>query len=170
MPRPTSFDHVCHPRAMIACHARCRLTVCASERRLWHAMPDVVRSCVLPKGGDFMTLPTSIDRVYHPKAVMSCTPDVADRVCCPSAVMAYPARCCRLCVLSKGVHVMPRLTSSDRACIPRAVMSCHAQCCRPCVLSKCGDGITRPTLPTVCAVQERSCHATPDVVRPCMQS
>ena len=32
MPRPTSFDHVCCPKAMIACHARRSSTVCAAQR------------------------------------------------------------------------------------------------------------------------------------------
>ena len=54
-------------------------------------MPDVVRPCVLPKGGDVMPLPTSPDSVYCLRAVMSCH-----------------ARCCRPCVLCNGIDVMPR--------------------------------------------------------------
>ena len=85
-------------------------------------MPDVVRPCVLPKGGDVMPRPT-----------------LSDRVCCLRAVMACHARRSRPSVLFKGDDVMPRptlvtvcaiqegyvipsLTSSDCACSPRAVM------------------------------------------------
>ena len=103
-PRPTSFDIVCHLRAMMECHARRRSTVCAVSRRRCYAKPDVVWPCVLPKGGDVMPLPTSSDRV------MSCH-----------------ARCCRPCVLSKGGDVMPRPMSFDFAFSPRMVMSCHTR-------------------------------------------
>ena len=68
-------------------------TVCAVQRRLWHATPDVVQPCVLPKGDDGMPRPT-----------------LSYRVCCPKAVMSSHARCYRLCVLSKGGDVMPRPT------------------------------------------------------------
>uniref|UniRef100_A0A494G8K2 Uncharacterized protein n=1 Tax=Solanum lycopersicum TaxID=4081 RepID=A0A494G8K2_SOLLC len=33
MPHPTSFDRVCCPKAVMTCHARCRSTVCAVQRR-----------------------------------------------------------------------------------------------------------------------------------------
>ena len=65
---------------------------------------------------------------------------------------------------------MPRSTSSDRVCCPRAMMSCQARRCRSCVLPNCDDGMPHPKLPTVCAVQGRRCHATPDIVRPCVLS
>ena len=73
-------------------------------------MPDVVRLCVLSKGGDVMSRPTSFDFV-----------------CCPKAVMSCHARRCRPCVQSKGGDVMPRPMLFDRVCCPRAVMSCHAR-------------------------------------------
>ena len=38
MSRPTSFDRVCCPKAVMSCHARCLSTVCAALRRLWHAI------------------------------------------------------------------------------------------------------------------------------------
>ena len=89
MPRRTSSYHVCYPRAMMACHTRrCRLcvlpkgkmacharrcsTVFAVRGLFWHAPPDVVRSCVLPKGDNGMPRLTSFDRVCGIKAVMSC--------------------------------------------------------------------------------------------------
>ena len=53
-------------------------------------MPDVVRPCVLPKGGDVMPCPTSSDGVCYPSAVMSCQ-----------------AQNFRPCMLSKGGDVMP---------------------------------------------------------------
>ena len=105
MPRQMSFDHVCFPKAIMACHARRRSTVCAVQRRLCHATPDVVRPCVLPKGGDVMPCPMS-----------------SDHACCPRAEMSCHAQSCRPCVLSKGGDVMPRPMSSDRACSSRAVM------------------------------------------------
>ena len=54
MPRPTLFDRVCFPRALMSCHSR------------------RFRPCVLSKGGDVMLRPTSFDRFCCPKAVMSC--------------------------------------------------------------------------------------------------
>ena len=72
MLRPMSFDRVCCPKAVMACHARCRSIVFAVQGLLWHALPDVVRSCVLPKGDDGMPSPASFDRVCCTKAVMSC--------------------------------------------------------------------------------------------------
>ena len=53
MRRPTSFDRVCCPKAMMACHAR-------------RSSP-----CVLPKGDNGMPRSTSFDRVCCTKAVMS---------------------------------------------------------------------------------------------------
>ena len=67
-------------------------------------------------------------------------------------------------VLSKGDDGMPHPTSFDRVCCPTPLMSCHARRFRPCVLSKGGDVMPHLTLLTVCAIQERLCHATPDVV------
>ena len=72
MPRPTSFDRVCCPKAVMACHARCRSTLFAVHGLLWHAPPDVVRSCALSKEGDVMPRSTSFDRVCFPKAMLAC--------------------------------------------------------------------------------------------------
>ena len=80
MPRQTPFDRVC-PKAMMACHARRRSTVCAAQRRWWHATPDVVRPCVLPKGDDGMPRPTSLERVCCPKAMMTCHARRRSTVC-----------------------------------------------------------------------------------------
>ena len=72
MPRPSSFDRVCCPKAMMAFHARRRSTVFDVQGRKWHATPDAVRPFVLPKGDDGMPCPASFDRVCCPKAVMAC--------------------------------------------------------------------------------------------------
>ena len=72
MPRPTWFDRLCFPKAMKACHARRSSTVCAAQRRRWHAMPEAVRPFVLPKGDDGMPCPASFDRVCCQKAMMAC--------------------------------------------------------------------------------------------------
>ena len=54
MPRPMSFNRVCCPKVMFACHV------------------GVVRPFVLPKEDDGMPRPTSVDRVLFPKVVMAC--------------------------------------------------------------------------------------------------
>ena len=47
--RPTSSYCVCCRRAIFACHAWHRPTVCAAQGRWLHAMIDIVQPCVLPK-------------------------------------------------------------------------------------------------------------------------
>ena len=54
MSRPTSFDHVWCPKAVMSYHAQRLSTLCASQRQ------------------DGMPRPTSFDRVCFPKAVMEC--------------------------------------------------------------------------------------------------
>ena len=51
--RLISFDRVCFPIAMMACHARRHPTVCAAEGKCGHAMP------------------MSVDRVYCPRAMIT---------------------------------------------------------------------------------------------------
>ena len=113
-------------------------------------MPSVVRPCVLSKGGDGMSLPTSFDRVYCQKTVMSC------HACCLSTLCAALRRCwhatpdvVRPCVLTKGDDGMPRPTSFGPLCCPRALKACHAR-----------------RSSTVCAAQRRRWHAMPKAVRP----
>ena len=53
-------------------------------------MPDVFRSCVMPKGDDGIPRPTSFDSVCCPRAVISCH--------------------VRLYVPTKGGDSLPRLT------------------------------------------------------------
>ena len=108
---------------------------------------------VLPKGDDGMPCPTPSNRQCCPKAMMACHARRRPPVCA---------------VQRQRCHASP--DDADRVCYPRALMSCHARSYQPCVLSKGGDVMPRPTLPTVCFVQGRSWHATPDVVRPCVLS
>ena len=66
MPRPMSFDRACSPWEVMACYATRRSTVCAAQGRLWHATPDVVRTCMVSKGDDGMPYPISFDRLCCP--------------------------------------------------------------------------------------------------------
>ena len=72
MPRSTSFDRVCFPKAIMACDTRRRSAVCAVQTRLCHATPDVIIPCVLSKGGFCHATLDVADRVCSPRAVMSC--------------------------------------------------------------------------------------------------
>ena len=49
VPRPTSSYHVCFPNVIMACHARCRPTVCNAQRRLWHTTPMSSNYVCCPK-------------------------------------------------------------------------------------------------------------------------
>ena len=129
----------------MSCHARYHHTVCAIQGRLCHATSDIAdrvccqravmscharrcRPCVLSKGGDVMPCLMSSDRACIPTAVKSCDTRCRSTVCAAQkAIMACHARCCRSCVLFKGVDVMPHPTSSDCACSPREVISCDAR-------------------------------------------
>ena len=159
IPRPTSSDCACSPRAVMSCHARRRLPSGHS------------------KGGDVMPRPTSYDRACSLRAVMSCHARHRLTICAfqkwsrsRSTVCAIQRQRCHAtsdvvppCVVPKGDDGMPRPTLSNCVCCLKAAMSCHARRYRPCVLSKGGDIMPHLTLPTVCAVQGRFRHATPDV-------
>ena len=70
------------------CHAPRSPTVFAAQGRLCHATPDVVRPCVLFKGGDVMpSLTLQFVRAVQ-RQLCHATPDVADRVCGPRVVMS----------------------------------------------------------------------------------
>ena len=69
---PDIADRVCCPREVMSSHARRRAKVCAVQGRLCHATLDVVQPCVLPNGDDIMSHPMSFDRVCCPKAMMAC--------------------------------------------------------------------------------------------------
>ena len=71
-PHLTSFNHVCCPRVMMACHARCRRTVFPVQGLPWYATPNFIRPCVLCKGDDSMPCPLLSDHVYWSRAMMEC--------------------------------------------------------------------------------------------------
>ena len=73
-------------------------------------MPDVVRPCVLSKGGDVMPCPMLPIVCAVQGWLCHAMPDVV-----------------QACVPSKGGDAMPSLTSFHRVCYPRGVMSCHAR-------------------------------------------
>ena len=148
----------CSPRVMISCHAPRRPTVGAVQGRRWHAKLDVIRPCVLSKGGDGMPRLTSCDRLWCPRAVISCHARRRPIVFCPMAMMSC--------------HERPR-------CSPRAVISClaprrptvsavqgrrwHAtpDVIQPCVLSKGSDCMPHPMSSDClcCPKAMIACHA-----------
>ena len=186
MPRPTSFDRVCCPKAMIACHARRRPTLCAVQRRRYHASPDDAvrvccpralmscharhcRPCVQSKGGNFMPCPT-LTTVCLSKGV-----DFMPRLTLPTVCAVQGRRwhvtpnVIRPCVLSKGGDGMPRPTSFVRVCHQRAMMAYDAR--RRLTLSATSRSMMAchaRCRPTVYVAQRQRWHATPDVVQPCV--
>ena len=72
MPRPTSSNHVCCSRVVMACHTRSSPTVCAAQRPCGNAILYFIRSCELSKVDDKMSCPTLSDRVCFQKAMMEC--------------------------------------------------------------------------------------------------
>ena len=72
MPRPTSSNHVCCSRVVMACYTRHSPTVCAAQGPCGHATLYVIRSCVLSKGDDNIPCPTSSDRLCFLRAMMKC--------------------------------------------------------------------------------------------------
>ncbi|TMW85348.1 hypothetical protein EJD97_023288, partial [Solanum chilense] len=89
IPRPTSSDCVCCPRAMMECHAqrfstlsmlfkcddglprRSCPTVCVVQGQRCHVTPDVIQPLVLPSGDDFIARTISSHHVCCPKAMMA---------------------------------------------------------------------------------------------------
>ena len=71
MPRPTSSDCVCCPKAMMSCQARRYRPCVLSKGGICHATPDVAGPCVPSKGYDVMPRPMSFDCVCCLRAVMS---------------------------------------------------------------------------------------------------
>ena len=120
--RPTTADRLCCPRAMMACHARRRPTVYAVKGRRWHATPDVVRPCVLPKGDDGMPRPTSLDRVCCAKAYFA----VHARSAQALADAAWPRTCCvrrPICPLTSNLALIiapdiAKTSYSDMSLVP----------------------------------------------------
>ena len=72
MQRATSSYLVCCLRVMMACLARRRPTVFAAQGTCAHVMPDVVQPYVQSKVYDCMLRPTPSDRVFCPRAMITC--------------------------------------------------------------------------------------------------
>ena len=146
MPHTTFSDRVFNRRAMKTCHTWRRLSVYAFQGRWWHPTPDIVRSCMLPKGHAacqdqlFLTVCAGQKRWWHAT---------------PNVIRPY--------VLSKRDDSIPSPMSSDCVCFPSAMIACHARrhstvCAaqggwwnatpdvvRSYVLSKGDDNVPRPT-------------------------
>ena len=171
MPRPMTSDCVCRTKAMFSCNALNHHFICAVQRLWWHSTPDVVLPCVLSNGYEDIPCLILSDIVCCPRAIMDChtwccptmcavqglcehaKPDVI-RSCIPSTGDDHmPCPTSSYCVLTKIYSRMPRPTLSGRVCCPTATWACHAL-----------------YLPTVCSVQGRWWHATPNVVRSCVLS
>ena len=76
MPRPILSDCVCCTKEMMACHARRSLIASIAQWWWWHAMPDVIRSSLLPKGHGGMPRPTSSNYLCSPIRMMAFQVDV----------------------------------------------------------------------------------------------
>ena len=170
---------------MRACQDQLFLTVCAVQKRWWHATPNVIWPYVLSKRDDCMPSPMSSDCVCFPSAMIACHARRHPTVCAaqgrwwnvtPDVIQSY--------VLSKGDDNMPRPTSSGRVYCLRAMMTCHtlrhltifvvqqwwchssSYVVHQCVLSKGNDSMKRPTLSDhVCCPRTRW-NAIPNVVQP----
>ena len=135
---PTTFDCLCCPMSMMACHTRRRSTLCAVQGLWWHATPDIVRLFVLPKRRWLHATPYVVrpcvlskgsDVMHHPTMLTVCavqgrwclhaTPDIVDRVCCPRAVMSCHDRRRRI------VFASSQRRSTNEPCMPS---STHAAC------------------------------------------
>ena len=71
IPCSMSSDRVCCPRAIMACHARCRLNIYATQGTCRHAQIDVVPPYVKCKSDDGMLCPTSYDCMCYPRDMMA---------------------------------------------------------------------------------------------------
>ncbi len=92
MSRVTSSICVCFKIAIMAWHARGRLTVCVVQSLWWHFTPDNVWSCVLSKGYDGMPHSPLFDHLCCQRVT---------RVChvwlfCTKLIMASHIRLCEV--------------------------------------------------------------------------
>ena len=155
----------------MSCHARHDPTMSVVQRPCAHVILDVVLSYVLSKGDNNIPCPTLSDHVSFQSAKMAC----------------HARRCTTVCN-AKGDDGIPRLMSSDCVCCPKVIMAYDALVIRPCVFPKDHEGIPRPTssdsmycpkemmacqaqhFQTVYPTQSPCIHATPNVIRLCVQS
>ena len=134
---------------MITCHARRRLTFVCCPR----AMMECLARCRLAMFGAQGTCGHAM-----PDVVWLCVKSKDDDsikhstfcncMWCTRSMMSCHTRH-RLCVYHKGDNCMPHPMSCDHMFCPKAMMSCHAWCS-----------------PTVCDIQGKWLHATPNIVRP----
>ena len=66
-----SSHHLCCPKAIMASHAEHHSTMCATQGTCGHATPDILLSCVMSKGDDNMLRPTSSNRVFFPRDMIT---------------------------------------------------------------------------------------------------
>ncbi len=154
MPRPTSFYHVCCPRDIMSYHARSPPIMCAFKGLWWHAMREIVWSCVLSKRIDEMTRPILSYPMCFPWARMTCQAQHNSFLCIVQGGWGHlRPDIIRTPVLFKGYDWMPCPMSSYHVCLPRAMMSGHAL-----------------RHPTMFVVQELWWPAMPKVVQFCVMS
>ena len=129
-----------------------RLTVCAGQRPLWHATPDIIRPGVIAKVHEGMPCEMLSDHVCCTIAMKDCHVQRHYTMCATQGLCGHATPdVVRSCVLSKGDDNMPCPMSSRRMCCLMEIMACHTRC-----------------HPFVCATQGLCGHATLDVVRPCL--
>ena len=127
MPHPMSSDCVCFPREMMACNARCRLTMCASYGLYSHATLDIIQPCVIPKGNNGMSSPTSSRHLCYPMPMRSCHAQHHQTMCAIQRRLRHAKfNMVRPCLYFKGDDGLPCLPPSDCVCCPRTMMACHA--------------------------------------------
>ena len=81
MPRPMSFDCLCCPKVMMACHARCCQTVSASLKAMMACHARRRSTVCAFQRTDGMPRSTSFDRLCCPKVVMACHARRRSTVC-----------------------------------------------------------------------------------------
>ena len=103
--------------------------VCAVQREIMAFMPDVIQSCVLPKGDDSISTPYIVWPCVHSKGEynISCLRS-SERVSYPMDMMAcHTRRGFTLYILFKGDNGMPCPIFADRVWWPRFMSACHAR-------------------------------------------
>ena len=108
-------------------------------------------SMLFSKGDDGMPHPRSIELVRYPRDMISCHVQRRPTVCIVKGLCWHAtSNFVQPCELPKGDDGMLCSTLSNQLYFPWAMMESYAK-----------------HRSFVCAVQERLCHAKPDVVRPC---
>ena len=128
MPHLISSDWVCCPRAMMACNARCRSTMCDAYGRYSNATADIIQPCVIPKGDYGMSSLTSSGHLRCPMPMRSYHARHHQTMCAIQRRLSHAKfNMVRPCLYFKGDDGLPCLPPSDCVCCPRAMMACHAR-------------------------------------------